>query len=266
MAVFSVNQATQFYTGNKLQAVSKNGLKYYVVKDATGAIVGKTDIIKEDCILSEKNTTVAEMNVKAASAVLTVTKVTAGEQYLIRLNIENWYNDTCTGNYLKTIAVTGVEGAEAFAAVIREALNKAVARDLEAPYKVKDEAGAVVTIDPEVYHTVGKRFVCPNISATVVALKAAENSDDIKVTDKAKSFNDVAGTGLMKLKDLEFFCAGEKGDIYRGVGYPNDIPFVSKLAGVTDKTAVKTIHYYETLAGEAVQKSEKTMILVGTVE
>ena len=75
----------------------------------------------------------------------------------------------------------------------------------------------------------------------------------------------VAGTGLMKLKDLEFFCAGEKGDRYRGVGYPNDIPFVSRLTGITENSAMKTIHYYETLPNEAVQKSEKTIILVGTV-
>jgi hypothetical protein len=65
---------------------------------------------------------------------------------------------------------------------------------------------------------------------------------------------------MAKLKDLEYFCAGERGDVYRGAAWPNDIPFVSKLTG--NEVTIHTIHYYEDLSNEAAQKSEKTMVIV----
>lgn len=63
------------------------------------------------------------------------------------------------------------------------------------------------------------------------------------------------------IADLEYFCMGARGDIYRGMGYPNII----KTTYLVDPSAVYDvldIHYFSTGSNESVQKSEKTITLV----
>lgn len=63
------------------------------------------------------------------------------------------------------------------------------------------------------------------------------------------------------IADLEYFCMGARGDIYRGMGYPNII----KTTYLVDPSAaydVLDIHYFYTGSNESVQKSEKTITLV----
>lgn len=64
-----------------------------------------------------------------------------------------------------------------------------------------------------------------------------------------------------KIADLEYFCMGERGDIYRGVGFPNNIP-TTYLVDPTVKYNVIDIHYAYVGSNESAQKSEKTITLV----
>lgn len=64
-----------------------------------------------------------------------------------------------------------------------------------------------------------------------------------------------------KIADLEYFCMGERGDIYRGVGFPSNIP-TTYLVDPTVKYNVIDIHYAYVGSNESVQKSEKTITLV----
>ena len=64
-----------------------------------------------------------------------------------------------------------------------------------------------------------------------------------------------------KIADLEYFCMGERGDIYRGVGFPNNIP-TTYLVDPTVKYNVIDIHYAYVGSNESVQKTEKTITLV----
>lgn len=75
--------------------------------------------------------------------------------------------------------------------------------------------------------------------------------------------NEDAGTidNGKKIADLEYFCMGERGDIYRGVGFPNNIP-TTYLVDPTVKYNVIDIHYAYVDSNESVQKSEKTITLV----
>lgn len=72
--------------------------------------------------------------------------------------------------------------------------------------------------------------------------------------------NGTIGNGK-KIADLEYFCMGERGDIYRGVGFPNNIP-TTYLVDPTVKYNVIDIHYAYVGSNESVQKSEKTITLV----
>ena len=255
MAVFSVNQATQFYVGTP--TLKTNGTDtYFLVGDEV------TDRIKADHILSYRVNQVNDLNVKAPVPTITVASPVKGAEYLVRLTIT-----TDAGPQYAYIKSVGVVAADATAAnvakQIADALTKAGKRDIAGEYYTATANAAIVTITPKVDYQVGKRFVVPVIEVSVSVITDHEASVEgwVVAPDKVVA-KAIADTGLMKLKDLEYFCAGEKGDIYRGAMWPNEIPFESKLAGVDGTYNIHTIHYYEDLSNEAVQKSEKTMIIV----
>ena len=63
------------------------------------------------------------------------------------------------------------------------------------------------------------------------------------------------------IADLEYFCMGERGDVYRNMAWPHSIP-TKYLVDATKEYDVIDIHYSYQGANEAVQKSEKTITLV----
>lgn len=63
------------------------------------------------------------------------------------------------------------------------------------------------------------------------------------------------------IADLEYFCMGARGDIYRGMGYPNIIE-TTYLVDPSAAYDVLDIHYFYTGSNESVQKSEKIITLV----
>ena len=64
-----------------------------------------------------------------------------------------------------------------------------------------------------------------------------------------------------KIADLEYFCMGERGDVYRGAGYPNNI--VTKyLVDPSKEYHVFDIHYAYVGSNESAQKSEKDITIV----
>lgn len=264
MALFSVNQATQMYVGNATTELTKNGDQYYLVT-GPGSKIERTDIIKKDHILYQTTKTVADFNSKVNVPKITVGTIAKGNEYVIRLTIVDDFGVAAAD--IKTIAVIADDTTSAnLAKKIATALNKAAARDLKKAYVAADN-GAAVTITPEMDHLLGKKFVIPQITVQIVNLK--DDADTLVINGDggwvSYTSTTVAGSGLAKLKDYEYFLAGEKGDQYRGVTFPNDFPFVSKLGTATDATKVNTIHYYEDLSNEAVQKSEKTIVIVGNI-
>lgn len=60
--------------------------------------------------------------------------------------------------------------------------------------------------------------------------------------------------------DLEYFCMGARGDLYRGMGYPNVIR-TQYLVDPDKEYDLLDIHYYFSDSNEGVQKSEKTITI-----
>ena len=71
--------------------------------------------------------------------------------------------------------------------------------------------------------------------------------------------NGTIGNGKV-IADLEYFCMGERGDIYRGIGWPNNIP-TTYLIDPSETYNVLDIHYAYVGSNESVQKSEKTITI-----
>lgn len=63
------------------------------------------------------------------------------------------------------------------------------------------------------------------------------------------------------IADLEYFCMGERGDIYRGIAWPHNIP-TKYLVDPDTAYNVIDINYYYSGNNEGVQRSQKTITLV----
>ena len=68
------------------------------------------------------------------------------------------------------------------------------------------------------------------------------------------------GNGKL-IADLEYFCMGERGDVYRGIGWPNNI-HTEYLVDPKLTYDVIDIHYAYVGSNESVQKSEKDLTIV----
>lgn len=66
-----------------------------------------------------------------------------------------------------------------------------------------------------------------------------------------------------KIADLEYFCMGERGDIYRNIGWPNSIP-TTYLVDPSKTYETLDIHYAYVGNNESVQKSEKDITIVAS--
>lgn len=95
---------------------------------------------------------------------------------------------------------------------------------------------------------------------TVQPVAVMVNGDERIWATVTEGTNGTIGNGK-KIADLEYFCMGERGDIYRGVAFPHNIP-TTYLVDPTIKYNVIDIHYAYVGSNEGVQKSEKTITLV----
>ena len=95
---------------------------------------------------------------------------------------------------------------------------------------------------------------------TVQPVAVMVNSDERIWATVTEGTNGTIGNGK-EIADLEYFCMGERGDMYRGIGFPNNI-VTTYLVDPTVKYNVIDIHYAYVGNNEGVQKSEKTITLV----
>ena len=95
---------------------------------------------------------------------------------------------------------------------------------------------------------------------TVQPVAVMVNGDERIWATVTEGTNGTIGNGK-KIADLEYFCMGERGDVYRNIGWPHNIP-TTYLADPTVKYNVIDIHYAYVGSNEGVQKSEKTITLV----
>lgn len=95
---------------------------------------------------------------------------------------------------------------------------------------------------------------------TVQSVPVTVNGDERHWATLTEGTSGSIGNGKT-IADLEYFCMGERGDIYRGIGFPHNIP-TTYLVDPTVKYNVIDIHYAYVGSNESVQKSEKTITLV----
>lgn len=95
---------------------------------------------------------------------------------------------------------------------------------------------------------------------TVQPVAVMVNGDKRIWATVTEGTNGTIGNGK-KIADLEYFCMGERGDIYRGIGFPHNI-VTTYLVDPTKTYYTFDIHYAYVGNNESVQKSEKDITIV----
>ena len=130
-----------------------------------------------------------------------------------------------------------------------------------------DGSKTVTDIDYILLEEVGQPYIKGKMKAEKIPFKIYPgtiiNSDSDEViwgtVTEEKSVNYIKSS--YAIADLEYFCMGERGDQYRGIGYPNNIE-TQYLVDTSKEYDTLDIQYYYAGNAEDIQKSPRTLTIV----
>lgn len=193
-----------------------------------------------------------------------------GEDYILRINLRQFYGMSDQDQYFKDAAVRGKKAsngkeAEEFYKDMVKALNLSFSRELGAtkdsnPYlSFIAQSDGIIIEEKEQPWTLGTQAL-ERVYFDVVPTTVYDGTGDyqwgIAEEQTPTSF---VGNGK-NIADLEYFLLGERGDQYRKIGWPNDI----ETLGLVDPSKtydVLEIHYAFTDAGVSSYRSEKDITI-----
>ena len=296
MAVFSVNQNRHLYVASALgvsshkPSLSNNGdigigaigegndkKVFFEYKNPKGEII-KSDYIPVkniDYVKPVKASAMAEslkkVEVALDSSVNSGAPI-AGQDYLIRIVFRQFYGMSDEDQYIKDIVVhatSAMDNAKKLFDAFVTAANKAFSREVGAtatanPYLTFEESGAgssgklVITEkeQPWVRGIGAQERVYFDVYATTVYTAG----DDVEWATITPGTSSTTIKNGKKIADLEWFCAGERGDQYRMMGYPNYIP-TEYVVDPTKEYNVLEIHFAFTDTGVNSYRSEKDITI-----
>lgn len=287
MSVSSLNQVRHLYVATKSVAAdatlaNKGEFKVKtcgdIEKEVYFEVLGPDTVLKSDRI-PVKNINYVKV-IKAAAMATPMKKVKvvldstvnsgnpiAGQDYILRINLRQFYGMSDQDQYFKDAAVHAVKGmtATAFYQVMAKSLNLSFSREVGAnatgnPYLkfTASAAGLVIEELPQSWHlgTEAQERVYFDVVPTTVY----DGVDDlIWGTVTTETSTTLVGNGK-KMADLEYFLLGERGDQYRKIGWPNDVETVGMVDPSKDYDVIE-IHYAFTDTGVNSYRTEKDMTI-----
>ena len=291
MANFSVNQVHQMYVANngysaannpsvgtvtKVVKTPENEL-YFLFKGADGIL--KSDYIPLDLIKSAVAIDAANNATKMRKISITLaSNPISGQDYTLGINFKGFFSPGEGSQYYKDAAVhatSGMSKSDFYKAMVK-ALNAAFSREVGAtkdsnPYLAfsvdnNTTATKIIIEEKEQEWQLGtkkqRRIMFDVFPGTVY-----DGTDDVRWATQAANGNyfteetptTTIGNGK-KVADLEWFCAGEKGDQYRMVGWPHVIN-TTYLADASKEYHLIEIHYAFTDTGVNSYRTEKELTI-----
>lgn len=298
--IFSVNQTRQLYVATELKEGTAHVLEsdnagaisvktdaedsnlYFEYKSADNLV--RSDLVKISDIMSVKATDAKTMGFTLKKVAVTLdTKVNGGnpivgQDYMLRIMFRQLYGISDYEQYYKYGMVHVYSGmtASEFYKTLAISLAKNFSREPQellefhvAGVKVdqytklediKSDATELIISEVEQPWTLGigeSKPVYFELSFDEVTF----NTDEMKwgiVTEKTDG--KFVGNGK-KIADLEYFCMGERGDIYRKVDWPNYVD-TKYLVDPSKEYHTLDIHYCFVGSNESSQKSEKDITIV----
>lgn len=301
MATFSVNQVRQLYVATAFKtphvlasnaagsiAVKNDTAKSHLYFEYKGADnLMRSDLIDTKNILYAKATDATAMAHDLKSVTIALDSnvnggaPVAGQDYILRIAFKQYVGMSDEDQYFKYGMVHAYAGMDAseFYKVLAVSLAKNFSREVvplikieiktasattevTPTTKVADLTGTytgVVITEVEQPWRLGVMAQTP-VYFTVQSVPVTVNGDERYWATLTESTSGSIGNGKT-IADLEYFCMGERGDMYRQVGWPHNIP-TTYLVDPTKAYCVFDIHYAYVGSNESVQKSEKTITIV----
>lgn len=301
MATFSVNQVRQLYVATTLKtphvlasdaagsiAVKNDTAKSHLYFEYKGADnLMRSDLIDTKNILYAKATKADDMAHDLKSVTIALDSnvnggaPVAGQDYILRIAFKQYVGMSDEDQYFKYGMVHAYAGMDAseFYKVLAVSLAKNFSREVVPLINIKiktasattevtpttkvadltDTYTGVVVTEVEQPWRLGVMAQTP-VYFTVQSVPVTVNGDERHWATLTESTSGSIGNGKT-IADLEYFCMGERGDMYRQVGWPHNIP-TTYLVDPTKTYCVFDIHYAYVGSNESVQKSEKTITIV----
>lgn len=300
MAIYSVNQVRHLYVAKKLatskvtesddaatiRPVADNAKThlYFEYKGATDLM--RSDLIPIDNIMYAKATKASDMMKKATETTVKLDssinggKPVAGQNYILNINIRQYIgmsDRNQTSKYGHVKVYKGMEASEFYLNMAKSlALNfsKEIAPLLKF-YVSTSTADTEITASTDI-STLTETYTGIKIKEAeqewVLGIKPQEpvyyevssntvviDGDDRMWGDISKETVDGSHNGK-EIADLEYFCMGDRGDVYRNIGWPNVIN-TKYLVDSSIPHDTIDIHYCYIGGNENPQKSEKDITI-----
>lgn len=301
MATFSVNQVRQLYVATAFKAprvLASNAAGSIAVKSDTAKShlyfeykgadnLMRSDLIDTKNILYAKATDATAMAHDLKSVTIALDSnvnggaPVAGQDYILRIAFKQYVGMSDEDQYFKYGMVHAYAGMDAseFYKVLAISLAKNFSREVVPLIKIEIKTASattevtpttkaadltgtytgVVITEVEQPWRLGVMAQTP-VYFTVQSVPVTVNGDERYWATLTESTSGSIGNGKT-IADLEYFCMGERGDMYRQVGWPHNIP-TTYLVDPAKTYCVFDIHYAYVGSNESVQKSEKTITIV----
>lgn len=301
MATFSVNQVRQLYVATAFKtphvlasdaagsiAVKNDTAKSHLYFEYKGADnLMRSDLIDTKNILYAKATDATAMAHDLKSVTIALDSnvnggaPVAGQDYILRIAFKQYVGMSDEDQYFKYGMVHAYAGMDAseFYKVLAVSLAKNFSREVVPLIKIEIKTASattevtpttkvadlkgtytgVVITEVEQPWRLGVMAQTP-VYFTVQSVPVTVNGDERYWATLTESTSGSIGNGKT-IADLEYFCMGERGDMYRQVGWPHNIP-TTYLVDPAKAYCVFDIHYAYVGSNESVQKSEKTITIV----
>lgn len=251
---------------------------YFMYKGWDGVV--RSDMIPLNQITYVKHVAAADQAMKMKKVAVTLDSTinsgnaVVGQDYVLNIAFQQFYGLSPEDTYVKTVALhvtSQTSTAADFYAAMEAELNAAFAREVGAtptsnPYLTfSSDGNGVYMEEKEQPWTLGKweveRLVFDVFPSTIIY-----SGEEVEWgTATSTTENTTVVPNSKKMADLEWFTFGERGDIYRGMGYPNNFEFRPMIVPTNeDGYDALEIHFAYQGTCEDIQKSEKDITLVGS--
>lgn len=285
MAIFNVNQNRQFYVVNEVVSTepTKEGqIKLGKTKDGKQiffkhygkAKLTRTDLIDVDKVSYAKLTQKTDMQRKLKQITVTLDAdingglPISGQDYILRIQVNNYLapGDACVLIRSGAVHATKDMTAAQFYTKMVESLTNNFSRDPQPilKFEVHETSstadGIIITEAEDQPWRLGV-LSQEAVNFTVIPTTVRYDGEEI-IWGKAVpgESSTVVGNGK-QVADLEYFCMAERGDMFRNMGWPNNID-VKYMVDPTQEYDMLDLHYFFSGDGVQVHKSEKDITFV----
>lgn len=301
MAIYSTNQVRHLYVANKLATAkvtpadsagtirpvsdtAKNHL-YFEVKGATDLM--RSDLIPIENIMYAKATKASALSRDLIGTLVTLDpnintgKPVAGQDYILNITIRQYIGMSDRNQTVKYGAVRAFKNMTASQFYVQMAKSLALNFSREVTpllrfYVTTSSAVTEVTASTDVTKLTG--------TYTGISIREAEQEWVLGVKPQEPVYYTVTPATIVldgdeliwgkvtassygkqdngkEIADLEYFCMGDRGDLYRNIGWPQ-VMNTKYLVDPSVPYDVIDIHYFYVGNNENPQKSEKDITIV----